>query len=82
MASTPAIADYIAKDKMSDIDQLIARSNNSTLCTMNSSIYNLYKLHLVEKETAIEYSDNPTELYQMMRGIYHGLSDPSSSNLI
>lgn len=82
MSTTPAIADYIAKDKMSDIDQLIARSNNSTLCTMNSSIYNLYKLHLVEKETAIEYSDNPTELYQMMRGIYHGLNDPSSGNLI
>ncbi len=82
MASTPAISDYIAKDKMSDIDQLIARSNSPTLCTMNSSIYNLYKLRLIDKETAIEYSDNPTELYQMMRGIYHGLQDPSSGNLI
>lgn len=82
MTTTPAISDYIAKDKMSDIDQLIARSNNSALCTMNSSIYNLYKLNLIEKETAIEYSDNPTELYQMMRGIYHGLNDPSSNNLI
>lgn len=82
MATTPAISDYIAKDKMSDIDQLIAKSNSQTLCTMNSSIYNLYKLNLIDKETAIESSDNPTELYQMMRGIYHGLQDPNSKDLI
>ncbi|HIS54072.1 TPA: PilT/PilU family type 4a pilus ATPase [Candidatus Galligastranaerophilus gallistercoris] len=82
MTSTPAIADYIAKDKMSDIEQLIAKANSPTLCTMNSSIYNLYKLNLITKETAIESSDNPTELYQMMRGIYHGLSDPNSTDLI
>ena len=82
MTSTAAIADYIAKDKMSDMEQLIAKSNSPTMCTMNSSIYNLYKLNLITKETAIESSDNPTELYQMMRGIYHGLSDPNSTDLI
>lgn len=82
MTSTPAIADYIAKDKMSDMEQLIAKSNSPAMCTMNSSIYNLYKLNLITKETAIESSDNPTELYQMMRGIYHGLSDPNSTDLI
>lgn len=82
MLSTPAISDYIAKDKMGEIDQLIAKSNSPTLCTMNTSIYNLYKLNLISKETAIESSDNPTELYQLMRGIYHGLSDPDSTDLI
>ena len=82
MASTPAISDYIAKDKMNDIEQLISHANSPTLCTMNSSIYNLYKMNFIEKEIALEYSDNPTELYQMIRGIYHGLQDPSGGNLI
>lgn len=82
MTMTPAISDYIAKDKMNDIDQLIAKSNSPTLCTMNSSIYSLYKANLIDKETALESSDNPTELYQMMRGIYHGLVDPGANDLI
>ncbi len=82
MSSTPAIADYIAKDKMGEIDQLIKRSNNPTLCTMNSSLFNLCKLNLVDKEDAINASDNPTELFQMFRGIYHGLEDPNNKDLI
>lgn len=82
MATTPAISDYIAKDKMGEIEQLLSRSNSQTLCTMNASLYNLYKLKLIDKEAAIEASDSPTELFQMMRGIYHGLSDPDSQNLI
>ncbi len=79
MMTTPAISDYIAKDKMNEIDQLLVRSNSSTLCTMNASIYNLYRLGIVEKETAIDVSNNPTELLQMMRGIYHGTGDFNSN---
>lgn len=83
MMTTPAISDYIAKDKMGEIDQLLVKSNSSTLCTMNASIFNLYRLGIVEKEVAIEASNNPTELYQMMRGIYHGLGEfDSNDNLI
>ena len=82
MATTPAISDYIAKDKAYEIDQMLIKSNSQTLCTMNASIFNLYKLDIIDKETAIEASNNPTELYQMMRGIYHGLNDPDSDNLI
>ena len=73
--TTPAIADYIAKDKMGEIDQLLVKSNSTTLCTMNASIFNLYRLGFIEKETAVEASNDPTELYQMMRGIYHGLGE-------
>lgn len=82
MSATPAIADYIAKDKMSEIDELLTKSNSPTLCTLNASIYNLYKMDLIEKEVAIQASNNPTELYQMMRGIYHGLQDSKNNDLI
>jgi len=84
MTVTPAISDYIAKDKMGEIEQLISRSNSGTAISMNASIYNLFKLEYIDKETALEASDNSTELYQMMRGMYRGLggSQDSGENLI
>ena len=36
----------------------------------------------IDKEDAINASDNPTELFQMFRGIYHGLEDPNNKDLI
>ena len=82
MTSTPAIADYIAKNKMSDIDQLFTKSSSPSLCSMNNSIYTLYKTGLITKESAIEASDNQAELMQLMRGVYHGISDRDLENLI
>ena len=34
----------------------------------------LRRVHLIIQETALTYSDNKSELEQMMRGIYHGTS--------
>ncbi len=83
MITSPAIADYIAKDKMNDIDQLFAKSNNNAnLCSMNNSIYTLYKTGYISKESAIAASDNPTELMQLIRGVYHGISEQDLDNLI
>lgn len=80
MATTSAIADYIAKGKQYEIDEILTKSNSQTLCTMNTSLFNLYNLDIIDKEVAIEASNNPTELYQMMRGIYHGYVDTGTSN--
>lgn len=82
MLTTPAISDYIAKDKMGEIEQLMKRSKSPTLCSMNAALFNLYKLNLIDKEDAINASDSPTELLQLFRGIYHGFDDPHSENLI
>ena len=39
---------------------------------MNTSLYKLYEQDLISEEVAISYSDNKTELQQMLRGVYHG----------
>ncbi len=42
------------------------------MTTMNMSLYKLYQNERITKEIALEYSDNRSELEQLMRGIYHG----------
>ena len=42
------------------------------MTTMNMSIYKLYNEGKISKEVALTYSDNKSELEQLMRGIYHG----------
>ena len=39
---------------------------------MNMSLFKLYQEGKISKETALEYSDNKSEMEQMMRGVYHG----------
>ncbi|MCD8023903.1 MAG: PilT/PilU family type 4a pilus ATPase [Candidatus Gastranaerophilales bacterium] len=82
MSTTPAIADYIAKDKIGEIDQLIARSNQELLQSMNTAIFSLYSSGQIDKEIAVESSDNPNELQQMMRGVYRGTPDSDGEALI
>jgi len=42
------------------------------MTTMNMSLYKLYNENKITKEVALEYSDNRSELEQLMRGIYRG----------
>ena len=72
MSVTPAICDYLMKNKFEDVYALMQRSKTPSLSTMNSSIYALFKYGLISQEVALEYSDNKIELEQMLRGIYHG----------
>jgi twitching motility protein PilT len=69
---TPAVKDFIEKDKMEDIYGLVKGGSFNSMITMNSSLYRLRELGLVTEETALEFSDNKPELQQMFRGVYHG----------
>ena len=44
------------------------------MTTMNMSLYKLFNEGKISQEIALQYSDNKSELEQMMRGIYHGTS--------
>lgn len=68
MVSTPTIKDYIIKNKLEDIYEIM-RSGVDGMLTMNASIYNLYKENIITQEYALESSDNKNELNQMMRGV-------------
>ena len=69
---TPTVKDFIQKDKLEDIYSLVKKGSFNNMITMNTSLYKLYEQDLISEEVAISYSDNKTELQQMLRGVYHG----------
>lgn len=69
---TPTVKDFIEKDKLDEIYELVKKGSFNNMITMNASIYRLYEQGLVTEETALAYSDNRNELMQMFRGVFHG----------
>lgn len=69
---TPTVKDFIQKDELEQIYELVKNGSFNNMTTMNMSIYKLYNEGKISKEVALTYSDNKSELEQLMRGIYHG----------
>ncbi|CDE99373.1 twitching mobility protein [Clostridium sp. CAG:813] len=69
---TPTVKDFIQKDELEQIYELVKNGSFNNMTTMNTSLYKLYNEEKISKETALTYSDNKPELEQLMRGIYHG----------
>lgn len=71
---TPTVKDFIEKDKLEEVYELVKKGSFNNMITMNASIYRLLEQGIITEETAINYSDNKNELQQMIRGVYHGTS--------
>ncbi len=69
---TPTVQDFIKKDELEQVYDLVKKGSFSNMQTMNMSLFKLYKEGKISKETAIESSENKTEIEQMMRGVYQG----------
>ena len=71
---TPTVKDFIIKDSLEQIYDLVKRGNFDDMISLNISLFHLYKAGIITKETAIQASDNKIELQQYIRGVYHGAS--------
>lgn len=69
---TPAIKNYIEKEELDGIYDLIKNNNFNEMITMNMSLYRLVKMDLVTQDIALDYSDNKAELAQLFKGAYSG----------
>lgn len=69
---TPTVKDFIEKDKLEEIYDLVKKGSFNNMITMNASLYSLYEQGFITEETAMIYSDNKNELQQMFRGVFHG----------
>ena len=69
---TPAIKDFILKNKIDEIYDLVRKGSFSDMITMNESLFKLVEASAITKETALEASDDKNELEQMFRGVYSG----------
>lgn len=70
---TPTVKDFIVKDKLEEIYDLVKKGSFNNMITMNASLFRLFDEGVIDEETAISFSDNKTELQQMFRGVFHGV---------
>lgn len=70
---TPTVKDFIIKDKLDEIYNLVKKGSFNNMITMNSSLYRLVEEGAITQETALEHSDNKNELQQMFRGVFYGV---------
>ena len=69
---TPTVKDFIEKDKLEEIYELVKKGSFNNMITMNTSLYRLFEQDLITEDVAMSYSDNKNELQQMFRGVFHG----------
>ncbi|MBR1942142.1 PilT/PilU family type 4a pilus ATPase [bacterium] len=69
---TPTIKDFIIKNEIESIYDLVSKGSFNDMITMNESLYRLVEAGAITKETALEASDDRNELEQFFRGVYRG----------
>ena len=71
---TPGVRDYIARDEIEKIYEIIKTSDYDGMMSMNMSLVRLVEANLITQDTALQMSDQPTELEIMLKGAFHGTS--------
>lgn len=72
LVATPTVKDFIEKDELDNIYDLVKKGSFNEMLTMNMSLFKLVENGTVTVEDALEKSDNKNELQQMLKGVYHG----------
>lgn len=75
LVMTPAARDYVARNEIDSIYELVKSGDYNGMMSMNISLYKLVKAGLITEEAAVDCSDTPNEMQQMLRGAFHGTSD-------
>lgn len=72
LVCTATIKDFIIKDEIEQIYDLVKKGSFNDMLTMNMSLFKLVELDMITKEEALAASDDKNELQQMFKGVYHG----------
>lgn len=72
LVCTPTVRDFIIKDELDQIYDLVKKGSFNDMLTMNMSLFKLTERGLITNEEALNASDNKNELQQMFKGVYHG----------
>lgn len=75
LVSTPTIKDFIVKDELEQIYDLVKKGSFNEMLTMNMSLLKLAQDGIITEEEAMDQSDNKNELRQMLRGVFHGTAN-------
>lgn len=72
MMVTPAIRDYMIRDEVEEIYQLMKTGTYDGMCNLNTALFRASKNGFISAEEALRVSDNQIELQMMLRGAYQG----------
>lgn len=75
LVCTPTVKDFIIKDELDQIYDLVRKGSFNDMLTMNMSLYKLTQKNIITDEEALSKSDNQNELKQMLGGVFHGTID-------
>lgn len=70
MIVTPTIKDYIIKDNLEEIYELVAHNTTDGMVSMNGSLARLVEEEKLSQEEALDASSEPEELSKKFRGAY------------
>lgn len=68
LIATEAVKEYIIKNDLESITQIMLRSEFDGMTTMNKSLFNLYQEGRITEEIALDQSPTPNEMAQFLRG--------------
>ncbi len=68
LINTDAVKDYIRRNELDEVEQLMPKCTFDGMCTMNQSLYKLYEAGRITEEVALEMSPKPNEMAQALRG--------------
>ncbi len=72
---TPAIRNYIEKNEIDNIYEMLKIGDYDGMMSMNQSLHRLVSANIVKEEDALQASDSPNELRQMLKGSFHGATN-------
>jgi twitching motility protein PilT len=71
---TPAAKDYIMRDEIEKIYELIKIGDYDGMMSMNISLLRLVQAGLITEQEALQVSDTPVEMDILLKGSFHGTS--------
>ena len=69
---TSTIKDFIEKNELEQIYDLVKKGSFNNMITLNMSLYGMVQRGEITEEAALIASSNKNELKQMIRGVFHG----------
>ena len=72
MVVTPTVKDYIIKDNLDEIYELLKENNLDEMISLNTSLYTLVTNETITQEEALKNSNDSAELEKLFRGVFLG----------
>jgi len=72
LVCTSTIRDFIVKDELDQVYELVKKGSFNDMLTLNMSLFKLVEKGIITSEEALNQAYNKNELKQMLKGAYHG----------